>query len=183
VRIRKQIAGLTMMGLLTGCGTQYNQTLQTLSPTKKYYSKNTKKVQRSVHANFQNNEGQYCEFYDKTILVELKPNGAGEFIACQDNTIKRHGVVSSGKPGTHDTVRGDFRTTWKAHEWDSKKYPSDVEGQYNMKRSMFFFDGFAIHHGNVNGLSHGCVRTQMTDADWLYEWSPIGTRIIVEDAA
>ncbi len=149
-----------------------NQTNQT---------KTTKQIKKvSPHANFASNEGGYCDFENKTILVTLKPNGTGEFLACRDYVIEKDGIVSSGRPGTNDTVRGDFKTAWKAHKWDSKKYPSDVKGQYNMKRAMFFHNGFAIHHGNVNGLSHGCVRTQMSNADWLYDWSPIGTRIIVE---
>ena len=165
---------LILLGsLLVGCSTEAP------NPTKKYSSPKAKKAQRSVHADFQSNQGGYCEFQDKTILVELKPNGAGEFIACSDYTIQKDGVVSSGRPGTHDTVRGDFRTQWKAYKWDSKKYPSDNKGSYNMKRAQFFHGGFAIHNGNVNGLSHGCVRTQMVNADWLYEWAPVGARIII----
>ena len=174
MKTNKKITGLIAIAIMiaiTGCT---NTQPPRLEPGIK-----AKRVKVSPHASFRDNTGRTCDFYDKTIYVQLRPNGTGEFIACEDYTIKRHGVVSSGRPGTHDTVRGEFRTQWKAYNWDSKKYPSD-NGGFNMRRAMFFHGGFAMHNGNVNGLSHGCIRTQMRNADWLYEWAPVGTKIIVK---
>ncbi len=141
---------------------------------------NRKQRNLSPHYAFRNRTGYSCDYKRKTILIQLDSNGAGTFQACENYRIQRHGVVSSGKPGSHDTVRGDFNIDWKAYKWDSKTYPSE-NGGYNMKRAQFFHKGFAIHNGNVNSYSHGCVRTQMKNADWLYNWGEIGTRLIVED--
>jgi len=186
--LKTLLLATTGLVLFAGCS---NTTGTTVQHTQAYYKHKQaykkaqaqraqkKRVRVSPHAGFVNEEGGYCKYNEKTIHIALRPNGTGEFVACQNHEIKRHGVVSAGRPGTHDTVRGTFRTQWKAHKWDSKKYPSE-DGGYNMLRAQFFHGGFALHNGNVNGLSHGCVRTQMSNADWLYKWSPIGTKIIIE---
>lgn len=51
-----------------------------------------------------------------------------------------------------------------------------------------YFDGAdAIHgnywrppswFGNINS-SHGCVGLQVSDSEWIYNWAPIGTTVIV----
>lgn len=128
---------------------------------------------------FQSMQGYSCQFQEKTIYIALKENGLGEFIACQDYTIKRHYKVSSGKPGLYDTPRGDFQVGWKAYEWDSKTYPSK-DGTRNMDRALFFNKGYALHTGNIKRYSHGCVRTPFKEANWLYNWAEVGTRVIVD---
>ncbi len=115
--------------------------------------------------------GQYCPYFNKTIEVTIYPNGLGEFIACENETIVRNGPVSSGRPGTHDTIRGDFRIQRKYQKYDSKKYPSK-NGSRNMDFAQFFYRGFAIHKGNI--------RARKENAKWIFNWSKIGTRIIVE---
>jgi hypothetical protein len=157
--------------LLSGC----NQTPQRLEPNIK-----AKIVKRSPFADFQDNTGGTCDFQNKTVIVQLSPGGTGEFIACEDYSIKRHGVVSSGRPGTHDTIRGNFWISRKYKTYDSKKYPSS-NGKHNMNYAQFFKGGFAIHQGNVYGLSHGCIRTQKHNAKWLFNWTSIGTKIIIQN--
>ncbi len=46
---------------------------------------------------------------------------------------------------------------------------------------MFYDRGFAMHAGNINGLSHGCFRTQRYQSEWLYDWAPHGTKIVIRD--
>ena len=121
-----------------------------------------------------------CDYQNKTIEVYLK-NGRGIFSACEDYQVQRLGYVSAGRPSTHKTSRGTYEVQWKAKEYDSKKYPSAPGQSNNMNNAMFFNNGIAMHRGNINGLSHGCVRTQEYQSEWLYEWSPHGTRIVVKD--
>jgi len=155
--------------LLTACGnTPKYMTIKTVKPV----------YQEPI---FIDRTGEYYNYWDKTITVEINQIGTGEFIACQNNEIFRHGKISSGKPHTHGTPRGDFKVIWKAYNYDSKKYPSE-NGGYNMQRALFFTDkGHAMHNGNIRGLSHGCIRTEMYNAEWLYNWAESGTRIIVRD--
>jgi len=123
--------------------------------------------------------GEYYECSEKTLSIFIDERGLGEFIACEDNTIQRNGPISSGRPKTHDTIRGNFRVQRKYQKYDSKKYPSENGGR-NMDYANFFHRGFAIHKGNIRGLSHGCIRTREQDAKWIYNWTNIGTKVIVK---
>jgi lipoprotein-anchoring transpeptidase ErfK/SrfK len=49
---------------------------------------------------------------------------------------------------------------------------------------MFFYSGYSMHgcywHNNFGQpMSHGCVNMRMSDAQWLYNWAPVGTLVIV----
>ncbi len=49
---------------------------------------------------------------------------------------------------------------------------------------MFFYAGYAIHgtywHNNFGqNVSHGCVNVNLTDAAWLYAWTPLGTKVVI----
>jgi lipoprotein-anchoring transpeptidase ErfK/SrfK len=56
----------------------------------------------------------------------------------------------------------------------------------NVPNAEFFTsDGDALHgtywhnqFGKAN-LSHGCVNLTLTDAAWLYDWTSVGTDVIV----
>jgi len=70
-----------------------------------------------------------------------------------------------------------------------KKNVDHVSGQYGspMPFSMFFWKGHAIHATEPHlyaklgsPASHGCVRTNLEDAQWLFERTPLGTPVIVE---
>lgn len=70
-----------------------------------------------------------------------------------------------------------------------RKSANHVSGQYGspMPYAMFFYGGHAIHATEPHlyaklgtPASHGCVRTNMEDAKWLFERTPLGTPVIVE---
>jgi len=124
--------------------------------------------------------GGYCPFEEKTVFIDI-PHGKGTLLACEDYIIKKYINVSSGRPdGKHNTVLGEFRVQRKYKKYDSKKFPSKNGGR-NMDWANFFYKGFAFHAGNIRGYSHGCVRLQRYDAEWMYNWVKIGTKVIVTD--
>jgi lipoprotein-anchoring transpeptidase ErfK/SrfK len=48
---------------------------------------------------------------------------------------------------------------------------------------MFFYRGYSLHgtywHSNFGTpMSHGCVNLSIADAKWLYEWAPMGTKVV-----
>lgn len=70
--------------------------------------------------------------------------------------------MSSGKPG-YETPTGTFQVTWKDRDHWSQAYDGP------MPYSVFFTDnGHAIHEGNIERESHGCVRLQHTPAKTFY---------------
>jgi lipoprotein-anchoring transpeptidase ErfK/SrfK len=94
-----------------------------------------------------------------------------------DKAVKTF-VVSTGLPGT-PTVTGRFRVY--------VKYVSTLmtgPGYYlpNVPYTMYFYFGYGIHgtywHNNFGTpMSHGCVNMKTSDAEWLFNWSSVGTLI------
>ena len=93
-------------------------------------------------------------------------------------------LVSAGKPSTPTPI-GVFKIF-------SKYAVQTMVGadyvQPNVPWINYFKSGgYAIHgnywrppdwFGNINS-SHGCVGLQVSDAEWVYNWAPIGTPIVI----
>ena len=53
----------------------------------------------------------------------------------------------------------------------------------NVPHTMYFYRGYAIHgaywHNNFGTpMSHGCVNLSLPDAEWFYNWAPMGTKVV-----
>lgn len=89
-------------------------------------------------------------------------------------------TVSTGLAGT-PTVTGQYRIY--------VKYPAQTmsgPGYYlpDVPYVMYFYLGYGIHgtywHNNFGQpMSHGCVNTPTSDAQWLYNWADVGTLVNV----
>jgi len=49
---------------------------------------------------------------------------------------------------------------------------------------MFYSGNYALHgaywHNRFGTpVSHGCVNLRVSQARWLYNWAPVGTRVVV----
>ena len=83
--------------------------------------------------------------------------------------------ISSGKPG-YDTPRGHYRVYRRELKSWSHAY------QVWMPYALYFTGGYAIHgFGDVPAYpaSHGCVRVPLSEAPWVYERTPLRTRVLV----
>jgi len=89
-------------------------------------------------------------------------------------------TVSTGTSWT-PTVKGRFRIQSKLRSGTMAG-----PGYYlpNVPHIMNFYGGYAIHgtywHNNFGWpMSHGCVNMRISDAQWLYNWAPVGTLVVV----
>ncbi len=93
-------------------------------------------------------------------------------------------LISAGKPSTPTPI-GSF------HILSKFAVQTMVGADYVQPNvpwiNYFKSGGYAIHgnywrpsswFGNINS-SHGCVGLQVSDAEWVYNWAPIGTPIII----
>jgi LysM repeat protein len=95
-------------------------------------------------------------------------------------TPVRTAIVSTGLPRT-PTVVGTFSVYVKY-----RSAPMSGPGYYlpNVPHTMYFYRGYAIHgaywHNNFGTpMSHGCVNLSLPDAEWFYNWTPLGTKVVV----
>lgn len=113
----------------------------------------------------------------KQIIVVLSQQ---QVFAYENGVLIRQFVVSTGLPGT-PTVTGNFTIY--------AKYPSQymVGPDYNLPNVpwvMYFYRGYSFHgtywHNNFGRpMSHGCINMRTAEAEWLYNWAPIGTPVLV----
>jgi len=88
-------------------------------------------------------------------------------------------VVSTGLPNTPTPV-GQFRI-WVKLRYDDMEGP----GYYlaDVPYVMYFYRGYGLHgtywHDNFGTpMSHGCVNLSSADAQWLFNWVSVGTRVV-----
>lgn len=89
-------------------------------------------------------------------------------------------VVSTGKPRT-PTVTGEYRIYVK-HRFTDMRGPG-----YHLRDvpyTMYFYRGYGLHgtywHNNFGTpMSAGCVNLTIEDAEWLFNFAPVGTRVNV----
>jgi len=97
-------------------------------------------------------------------------------------------LISSGLP-RHPTVIGRFYVYLKLR---AQRMTGGLreEGSYydlpGVPNVMYFFQDYAIHgaywhHNFGHPMSHGCVNIPLDDAQWFYEWAPIGTLVVTHD--
>ena len=102
--------------------------------------------------------------------------------------IVRTFLISAGAPAT-PTVTGQFKIISKLVSQDMSG--ANVDGsryfQPRVPYVNYFYGGYAIHgnywrpaswFGNINS-SHGCVGLMTADSEWLYNWAPMGTPVII----
>jgi lipoprotein-anchoring transpeptidase ErfK/SrfK len=105
---------------------------------------------------------------------------AQRLVAYEGSRAIRSFVVSTGT-WAHPTVRGQFRIY--------AKLTSTLmagPGYYlpNVPYTMYFYQGYGIHgtywHNNFGTpMSHGCVNMRTPDAQWLFNFAPLGTLVNV----
>ena len=61
----------------------------------------------------------------------------------------------------------------------SKAHP-DPKGVNNMDFSLFFTNrGHAIHMGNTNAMSHGCIHVGEKGANTMFKWANHKTNVVI----
>ncbi|MHB0877054.1 MAG: L,D-transpeptidase [Anaerolineae bacterium] len=113
----------------------------------------------------------------KQIVVVLS---AQRVYAFENGQLINEFLVSTGLPYT-PTVQGDFAiylqipSQWMSgpgYSLPNVQWVSYFQGDYS-------FHGTWWHNNFGHPMSHGCVNMRNEDAQWLYEWAPLGTAVRV----
>ena len=131
---------------------------------------------------------QHIATKEKTIMVDPNVHAWGAYDA--NGNLVRAGLATAGSSWCSDIKRacrtrpGSFRIQSLGHSGcKSSIYPLP-RGGAPMPYCMFF-NGHQGLHGSYNvvegNVSHGCVRLQVSDAEWIrFNFAKIGTRVVVK---
>jgi lipoprotein-anchoring transpeptidase ErfK/SrfK len=105
-----------------------------------------------------------------------------QLIAWEGGTTRYTTTVSTGKPST-PTHSGIFTIQRKLPEDRMRGADYDVP---NVPDVMYYHRGYAIHgaywHNQFGTrVSHGCVNLPLEAAAQIYEWTSIGTPVVIHD--
>ena len=100
--------------------------------------------------------------------------------AYEGDTLVNSFVTSTGT-WQYPTVTGQYRVYVKLRY---KHMSGPGYSLPNVPFTMFFYQGYAIHgtywHNNFGTpMSHGCVNLSIPDAEWIYNFSSVGTLVNV----
>ena len=114
------------------------------------------------------------------IVISLREKGADgvAYAIDRDGVVWWAASISSGAKG-HETPSGIFKVLRKERYYMSKQHP-DPKGVNNMDFSLFFTNqGHALHMGNTNAMSHGCIHVGEKGAATMFKWAGHGTAVVV----
>ena len=114
------------------------------------------------------------------ILVSVREEDSdGRFYAVdRDGTVWLSGGISSGEEVEY-TPSGKWKVVRKERFYTSKEFPEE-DGSNNMDFSLFFtWKGHALHKGNIEKTSHGCIHVDHADIQMLYKWANLHMPVLI----
>ena len=139
--------------------------------------------------NYANRIPQHIATGEKTVVVDPRVHVWGAYSS--DGNLVRAGIASAGSNWCGDlghpchTRVGTFRVYSMGGPGCKSHIFPIPRGGAPMPYCMFFHGGQALHgvppfEVGEGNFSHGCVRLQVGDAEWLrYNFVNVGTRVIV----
>lgn len=121
--------------------------------------------------------------YDKWIEVDLSEQ---RVTAYEGATAIKTFIIASGMAG-HETPVGEY-AIWLKVRKQTMQGGSKADGSYynipNVEWVSYFYQDYALHGAWWRKkfgapASHGCVNMTNADAQWVYNWAPMGTKVLV----
>jgi LysM repeat protein len=129
-------------------------------------------------------------------VTPTSPGSAGEkwidvnlstqtLLAYEGSQVVYTARVSTGI-SRYPTPAGTFYIQRK-YRYDDMTGGSRALGDYyylpNVPYCMYYYAGYALHgtywhHNFGTPMSHGCTNLSTADAGWLFNWAPIGTKVV-----
>lgn len=100
--------------------------------------------------------------------------------AYDGDTLVASFLVSTGV-AAHPTVTGTYAVYVKYRYTDMNGPGYSLP---DVPFTMYFYSGYGIHgtywhHNFGTPMSHGCVNMETGDAEWVYNFSKVGTKVVI----
>ena len=114
----------------------------------------------------------------KQIVVDLSDQ---RVYAYENGQLLKNMLVSTGT-AAFPTVQGDYKVYLK---YESQTMSGPGYNLPGVPYVLYFYQGYSLHgtywHSNFGTpMSHGCVNMYTPDAQWVWNWAPIGTPVHVQ---
>lgn len=114
----------------------------------------------------------------KQVVVDLSDQ---RVYAYEDGVLLRNVLVSTGT-AAFPTVQGNYKVYLK---YESQTMSGPGYNLPGVPYVLYFYKGYSLHgtywHNNFGTpMSHGCVNMPTPEAQWLFNWAPIGTPVRVQ---
>ena len=124
-------------------------------------------------------------FYSSTswlVLVDTTQNNVGVFHGSRGNwSLVNFWKCSSGAAGT-PTVLGEYSVGNRGYSFGSGYtcyYWTQFYGSYLFHSVLYYENSSTIMDGRIGqNLSHGCVRLDISNAKWIYDNIPRGSKVV-----
>ena len=140
----------------------------------------------------------HCEGYiDKTVVVSIEKR---HLWACQNGESAYDSPVVTGDMNNVENLTPTGTYTIYAKQTNRTLSGSDSKGAWNVHVNYWLpflhnqYGSYGFHDatwrndsefGNVDpyssNASHGCVELPLATAKWLYDWSAVGTQVIIQN--
>lgn len=118
---------------------------------------------------------------DRGMIVLKCSNGKNLVYHCCGGR-NESGTDASGKYRSFSTPLGLF-SVFAKHKFNSSTLYPPTNGINNMDRSLFFSPDIAIHCGDPNYLSHGCVHVENSIQEKIFDFTNVGCPVKVTQSA
>lgn len=114
----------------------------------------------------------------KQVIVDLSDQ---RVYAYENGVLLRNVLVSTGT-AAFPTVQGNYKVYLK---YESQTMSGPGYNLPGVPYVLYFYKGYSLHgtywHSNFGTpMSHGCVNMPTPEAQWLFNWAPIGTPVRVQ---
>jgi len=112
----------------------------------------------------------------------IEVNIATQRLTAWEGSIPIYSVIISTGKAYHETPRGSFAIESKH---DVARMRGDGYDLPDVPYTMYYSGHYAIHgaywhHQFGTPVSHGCVNVAVDHAQWLFNWTELGTPVIVK---
>ena len=115
----------------------------------------------------------------KQIIVDVSEQ---RIYAYENGALLRSSLVSTGL-SYYPTVLGDYKVYVK---YESQTMSGPGYNLPGVPYILYFYQGYGLHgtywHSNFGTpMSHGCVNMPTPEAQWMFNWAPVGTPVHVQN--